>query len=211
MSVTERVAERSLRTARERAEAEVRTLVEAGLAVLRRSGAAGLTVADVLSEAGLSTRAFYRHFASKDELVLAVYEHENHRTQARLAPVLDAAPNPHAAFEAWVDQTLALAYEPRRARRAQTLWKEAVRLHESFPSELDAIAEGVLAPLVAILERGRADGTFPLARPTADARSVHAVVWDLVERRLRGDSTITLAEARAHVMRFCLAPLGTRR
>ena len=60
----------------------MRALVEAGLTVLRQRGAAGLTVADVLAEAGLSTRAFYRHFHSKDELVLAVYEHEAQRRYA---------------------------------------------------------------------------------------------------------------------------------
>jgi AcrR family transcriptional regulator len=55
---------------------ERRALIDAGIAVLRRTGSEGCTVADVLEEAGLSTRAFYRHFASKDELVLAIYEHD---------------------------------------------------------------------------------------------------------------------------------------
>jgi AcrR family transcriptional regulator len=36
-------------------------------------GLRGLSVDAVLDEAGLSTRAFYRHFESKDQLVAAVF------------------------------------------------------------------------------------------------------------------------------------------
>ena len=190
---------------------EERALVDAGLAVLRRSGASGLTVADVLAEAGLSTRAFYRHFASKDELVLAVFEGDNRRTVGALREAVDAATGPRAALEAWIDQTLALAFDPRRARRTLTLWREGVRVRRDFPAEFDAILAGVLAPLERVLAAGRADGTFPRAEPAADARSIHAVVWEMVERRLDGDTTLTLDRARAHALRFCLAALGAKR
>ena len=47
---------------------EQQALIDAGLAVLRRNGSEGLTVNDVLAEAELSTRAFYRHFDSKRAL-----------------------------------------------------------------------------------------------------------------------------------------------
>jgi AcrR family transcriptional regulator len=208
-TVAGRVAERTVGPVRARAETEARALVEAALTVLRRNGAAGLTVADVLAEAGLSTRAFYRHFASKDALLLALFDADNEAVRARLDSAIDAAADPRAALGAWVDQLLALAYTPRRSRRTQVLWTEGNRLQHEFPAEFARIAKAVLEPLERILESGRATGIFPLADPARDARSIHAVTWEIVEARLAGRSDdAALASARAQVLRFCLPALG---
>lgn len=210
MAFSERVAERSTESARKRASDEVGRLVAAGLAVLRRSGVAGLTVNDVLAEAGLSTRAFYRNFASKDELVLAVFEHDSRRSLERLRDAVGAKRSPRTGFEAWLDETLALVFDPRRARRTQTLWAEGSRLRREFPEEFDRIVAGQLAPLVEVLQRGRDDGTFPTTHPEDDARSIHALVWNLVERHLGGAEKLTRKQVREHVLRFCLSALGAR-
>ncbi len=207
MGVTERVVERSVQGARSRAEHEVHALLEAALAVLRRAGIDGLTVAEVLAEAGLSTRAFYRHFAGKDELVLALFARESERATARRADAVAGAVTPLAALEVWIDDVLALAYEPRRAARTRVLQSEGARLQREFPDEFTRIVRDELAPLVAILETGRADGTFPATDPAADARTIHAVVWSLAQSRLEGRSR-SVDSVRAHVMRFCLPALG---
>jgi AcrR family transcriptional regulator len=201
MSVAERAAARSLASRRRRAEDEVRLLVDASLAVLRRRGAAGLTVAEVLAEAGLSTRAFYRHFQSKDELVLAVFEHEARRRHAALEARLAAATSPRAALEIWIDEMLALGFDPRRARRTQVLASEGARAQADFPEEFAAIVAGAVRPLEAVL------GQIPGADPPRDAWSIYAVTWELVQQKLRG-APIDLAAARAHVLRFCFPALG---
>ncbi len=208
MKISEQFVDRSVQPARDRAEQEVRSLVAAALAVLRRSGGSGLTVAAVLNEAGLSTRAFYRHFASKDELMLAVFDQEQQASTARLMAEVDAASDPRAALAAWIDETLALAYEPRRARRTQILWVEGARLRAEFPAEFDAIVGGLLEPLVAILRAGRADGAFPLTDPDADAASIHAVVWNVAQRKLDGAAVPAREAARAQLVRFCFGAIG---
>jgi AcrR family transcriptional regulator len=204
MSVAERAAARAVEAQRKRAHGEVRALVEAGLAVLRRNGAAGLTVADVLAEAGLSTRAFYRHFVSKDELVLAIYEDEAERMHARLREQLARASSPRAALEMWVDETLALAFDAGRARRTTVLAREGARLQADFPTEFAGIVAGAVAPLAEVL------AAFPAANPERDAWSIHAVTWDLVQQKLHG-RPITRDEAKQHVLRFCLPALGLKR
>jgi AcrR family transcriptional regulator len=201
MSVSERVAARTVADRRRQAEDEVLVLLEAALTVLRRAGASGLTVADVLAEAGLSTRAFYRHFQSKDALVLAVYEQEADRRHADLQARIDAAPTPRAALETWIDEMLALGFDTRRARRTRVLRAEGGRLQADFPDEFAKILAGAVDPLVAVL-RG-----FPDADPELDAWSIYAVTWRLVEGKLRGDA-IDRPSARAHVLRFCLPALG---
>jgi AcrR family transcriptional regulator len=213
MTLAERAAERSIREVRARAEAEVRVFVEAGLEVLRRTGAQRLTVVEVLAEAQRSTRAFYRHFESKDELLLAIYEHDARASVGELLAEVTAAPSALDALTAWVDATLRLAFDSRRARRTRVLAAEAKRLQGEHPEEFGAIASAQLAPLVEALERGRADGTFPQAVPARDAATVHAIVWALVEQQLYGTGEMTIDEARLQALRFCLPALGatTRR
>jgi AcrR family transcriptional regulator len=200
-TVAGRAADRAVAAQRQRAEQEVRVLVDAGLALLRRRGAAGMTVADVLAEANLSTRAFYRHFASKDELLLAVYEHEARRNHAALREALAAAATPRDAVETWIDAMLGLAFDTRRARRTSVLFREGARLRSQFPAEFAAILAGAIEPLSETLEH------IPGADPRRDALSIHAVVWALVEERLRGD-VLTRDVATAHAQRFCLRAIG---
>ncbi|MGA7416454.1 MAG: helix-turn-helix domain-containing protein [Acidimicrobiales bacterium] len=55
---------------------ELRLLLDAGLVVMERNGYQDAAVADILAEADLSTRSFYRHFESKDQLLCALYRRE---------------------------------------------------------------------------------------------------------------------------------------
>jgi AcrR family transcriptional regulator len=208
MSIASRAAERSLTNLRARAEEEVAAFIDAGLAVLRRKGGERLTVADVLAEAHRSTRAFYRHFRSKDELVLAIYERESQASTSRLRARLQNAGGAQSALASWIDETLSLAYDAGRARRTHVLAAEAKQLQQHYPAEFAAIADAQMLPLVEVLERGRAGGDFPDADPALDARCIHAVTWALAEERLFGDSTLDLPAARAQILRFCLPALG---
>lgn len=207
-SVTGRLADRTVEAARERAEREVDQLLRAAIRVIGRRGASSLTVADVLEEAGLSTRAFYRHFTSRDELVLAVYESEQQRSVARLVDAVGAAADPRAAVAAWVDEQLALGFDGRRAARTRALAAEGARLRVEFPEHVATTLAALLAPLIGAIEAGVADRTFVAVEPALAARSIHAVVWELVQQRLEGAATLSLDDAREHAVDFCLRALG---
>src|SRR6476646_4064728 len=51
-----------------------RSLVEAAMALLDETGALHFTVQDVVDRSKLSLRSFYQTFASKDDLLLALFE-----------------------------------------------------------------------------------------------------------------------------------------
>jgi AcrR family transcriptional regulator len=78
-----RVVGRSLRTAQLRSIDRGNHLIRAAAKVLERTNGESLTVQDVADEAGQSLRTLYQYFASKDDLLLAVYE-EAMRTYAKL-------------------------------------------------------------------------------------------------------------------------------
>jgi AcrR family transcriptional regulator len=211
MRLSSQAVDRPLEARRARYEAEVEQLVGSALRVMRRKGYAAATVADVLGEAGLSTRAFYRHFHSKEELFLAVFERDSVESSRRMERRLAALPGPRERLVGWIDELLSLGYERARARRTRTFANEAAVLRAAFPSEFVAIQRAVYEPLLRILEQGLEDGSLPAAHPADDAGSIHAVTWALVEARLGGGGPPDLASARAHVLRFCLPVLGAAR
>src|SRR5262249_59600076 len=70
--VAEALADRAVADRRAAYAAEARRLIDAAFVVMRREGTIDPGVRAVVQEAGLSNQAFYRHFASKDALLLAV-------------------------------------------------------------------------------------------------------------------------------------------
>ena len=100
-------------------------LLQAARGVLRVKGVSGMTVRDVLSKANLGTRAFYRHFASKDELVLAMFTGAAAQEAERLKRRMASATDPLAAVIAWIDGRLDLAFDRRIAANLQALSTEA--------------------------------------------------------------------------------------
>lgn len=78
-----RVVGRSLQDATQRSIDRGARLIRAAARVLERTNGESLTVQEVADEAGQSLRTLYQYFASKDDLLLAVYEEAMH-TYARL-------------------------------------------------------------------------------------------------------------------------------
>ena len=101
-------------TARASNESERRAILDAALRVMRENGYAHAQLGDILVTAGLSTRAFYRQFDSKDDLLLALYRENAEATAARLRERVAAAGTPTEQLVAWIDETLSLGYDRRR-------------------------------------------------------------------------------------------------
>ncbi len=111
---TSGVEERSARQTLSRRGAdyadEVRRLLDAALEVMRRSGTGSRArVADIVSGAGLSNEAFYRHFASKDALVAALLDDGAERLRSYLAHQMEKERTPEGRVRRWVEGVLAQA------------------------------------------------------------------------------------------------------
>jgi AcrR family transcriptional regulator len=112
-------AERSIARARARSHAEVAGLLEAAWRVLERGGWWGLKVDSVLREAQLSTRCFYRHFSSKNELLLALMEDEVRRAMERMERTIARQEDPASQVQAWVEAVIGFAHSDRTAPRTR--------------------------------------------------------------------------------------------
>src|SRR5689334_17185687 len=70
----ERTIERRLSAARARALARSSRFLATALELVEESGRADFTIQTLIDRSNLSLRAFYQHFAGKEELLLALYE-----------------------------------------------------------------------------------------------------------------------------------------
>jgi AcrR family transcriptional regulator len=159
------------------ADDERASIIDAAYACLASPHPGPVSVAAILETAGMSTRAFYRHFQSKDELFLAMLRRDADAVARRLRRIADETPGgPTAQLTEWVSYLLSLAYDPRRRAHVIVLDSDEVRVAKGYreaSEELRVHREEILAD---ILRRGRSDGSFPLARPEMDAAAIHAVV-----------------------------------
>jgi AcrR family transcriptional regulator len=186
-------------------------IIDAAYACLSSPHPGPVSVAAILDAAGLSTRAFYRHFASKDELFLAMLKRDSDVVGRRLRRLAIETPGgPVAQLEAWIDYLLGLAYHPRRRAHVVVLDSDEVRMAKGYreaTAELRADRERILAD---ILRRGRDDGSFPLAEPERDAAAIHALADRAFAAPLQGvglDQDLLVG----YVMDFALRALGATR
>lgn len=194
--------------AQQKANQEVEQLLAAAEAVLSRQGYAGMRVDDVLDEAGLSTRAFYRHFRGKSELFLALFQHEAARAGDRLRKKVDAARSPVRQVEAWVAATLALAYDVRLARHTRVFLVERQVIAAEFPDEVIRCVRDQLEPLEDAITEGVVTGEFAGAQPKRDALAIHHLCAGLMTDRLLGiGGGLGRDEAVALATRFALTTL----
>jgi AcrR family transcriptional regulator len=195
--VAARIAQRTLASRAPDYPAEVRRLLDAGREVMRRCGTGSRPrVADIVAAAGMSNDAFYRHFASKDELVAAILEDGTERLRSYLAHQMDKASTPDGKVRRWVEGVLAQAADEESAAATRAVLWNAGGLGNALVS---GSPETVLATL---LEQPFAE--LGSASAALDASLVaHAVVGRLSDS-LRQGARPTKADTE-RITAFCLA------
>jgi AcrR family transcriptional regulator len=201
-------ATRAGRPRRFESDDELRILLDAALVVMERNGYVDAAVADILREADLSTRSFYRHFESKDQLLCALFRREADAAAARLRAKVDAAATPRAALHAWIDEILSFGHHRVKAARVSVLGSPGAMKAEGYVDEMRHASEVLTAPLEALLRDGVADGSFPLADPVADAPLVRSVVWAAAGLNPAREKATSRTEAARQVRSFCERALG---
>jgi AcrR family transcriptional regulator len=164
-------------------------------------------VATVLEHAQLGTRAFYRHFESKDQLVAEVFLEMAHAETRRLRKQMARADDPVEAVAAWIDARLDLAFDDHLKSDLRRLSTEAQSQMFASPELIQPAYAAMLEPLTEQLQHGVDQGVFSGIDPMTEALSIQGVVWANTERQwASGDSE--RSDVRRHTLRFCLRGLG---
>ncbi|MEV0673210.1 TetR/AcrR family transcriptional regulator [Mycobacterium sp. NPDC050441] len=156
---------------------ERRAIIRAAFTCLAEPHTGAVPIAVVLARAGLSTRAFYRHFESKDALFLAMQESSGKSLGGRLDQIAgdtDGAPAHQLAH--WIRVSFDVIHDARLRGLAVVLDLEEVRSAKGYQSVQEQWRLDRERSLAALLRRGRDDGSFPLTRPDRDAAAIRAVV-----------------------------------
>ena len=180
--------------------AERARIMDAAYRTLVANEGVTLSMTELLTTARLGTRAFYRHFASKDELLLALFRRDAGRLGERLAAV--ATGPPLTALAAFAEAVV----RPRSRHRLMSA--EAIRRAAGYSAESRRFHTETADRLAGILARGRADGSFPLADPRPDARWIHAALARAFEEQTSGNAPVPAVEAARQVIDFALRALG---
>jgi AcrR family transcriptional regulator len=184
-----------------------RAIMAAASEIIGELGIRGLSIAVVLDRAELSTRAFYRHFESKDQLVAEMFLEMARTEKRRLRRKMAKAANPVEAVAAWIDGRLDLAFDETTKSDLRGMSLEAQSQMFASPGLIQPAYAEMLKPLVEQLHRGLVDGVFHTIDPVTDAQSIQGVVWTSTERQwATGDCERT--EVRQRTLRFCLRGLG---
>ena len=183
-------------------------IIDAAYSCLSEPHSGAIPVAAILQRAGVSTRAFYRHFESKDELFLAMLREETDALSARLDRICaEAAGGPIDQLRAWISGMFGLIHDDQTRMHFTVIDSDEVRAAKGYRETREKAHADRERSLVGILRHGREAGTFPLTNPEEDAIAISAVVSRvmLTQHYQDGDG---MTRAQNRILDFALRALG---
>ncbi len=205
--MVELTIDRSLEGVRSNAAGEVRSLVEAALVLIRREGEVEPKVSAIVKEAGLHNQAFYRHFRSKRELLMAVLDEGVRILASYVEHRMASAGGPADQIRAWIRGVLEQALSDTGAAATRPFVLARGRLTESFPAEVSRSERQLTALLLPALQAAVANGELPRVVPERDAEALHLLAMGWVQAQLLSPGTAS-REAAAHLEAFAMAGLA---
>ena len=188
-------------------DAEAQTLLVAAWRVLERSNFETCKIERIMKEAGVSARTFYRYFADKDALLLALMRDEMSRSSRHLAAAVAAADNPVDKVTTWISAVIGAASDPRRSARAR-LFSAQQPLTRKYPMELAESTALLTAPLRAALDEGIASGDFPWADTERDTAVIYSLTGGEMSEALAEHPALNITDRTDAAVAFVLRSLG---
>jgi len=176
---------------------EVRRLLDAALAIMGTHGTtARARVADIVAAAGVSNDTFYRHFSSKDALVVALLEDGTERLASYIAHQMSKESTPERKVRRWAEGVLSQTREEAASTTLAVLWNGS-----SIGTGVTAGRHNASVPLAALLHEPFA--ALGSADPEMDASLVAHATLGKVADYLWVRTRPSRAETE-HITRFCL-------
>jgi AcrR family transcriptional regulator len=201
--VTSRVTaavERALDDRQREATEEVERILAAAVRVMERAAPEPPRVSDIVAEAGSSNKAFYRYFAGKDELILAVMERGVGIVMSYLQHQMAKEPMPHNKIARWIEGTLAQVADPQlisKSRAAAEQMSAGVNWLSADQEMLRPVRDLLIEPVTAL-------GSLDVDR---DVEAVFCCTAATLRRYVHSANRLGPDDI-AHVVGFCLRGLG---
>lgn len=191
--------ERALDERHREASDEVERILTAAITVMARVTPHAPRVGDIVDEAGSSKKAFYKYFAGKDELLLAIMERGVAIIVSYLEHQMAKETRPRDKVVRWIEGTLAQVADPHLINASRAVVEQMSATARTGP------ADAIMAPMRDLLIEPVTALGGPAPRRDADA------VFQITAATLRsyvGSREQPGADDIDHVVRFCLGGLG---
>lgn len=194
----QRALDRSLTEAKRRALTKSNGFVRAAMDLLEETGGLGFTVQDVVDRSKLSLRSFYQTFASKDDLLLALFEEAVASAADWQRGQMAKHDDPIEQIEVFLTSlwTGKLSAPVVRALAVYNLTLSATR-----PTELAHALEPQLEVLLEAVERGVEAGQV---RDDIDSRRLAEILLHTGNAAVHTTILQTGSQSPADVWLFCL-------
>ncbi|CAM3293210.1 TetR family transcriptional regulator [Mycobacterium intermedium] len=192
--------ERALDDRHRGATEEVERILAAAVRVMERVAPEPPRVSDIVAEAGSSNKAFYRYFAGKDDLILAVMERGVAIVVSYLEHQMAKESRPQDKVARWIEGTLAQVADPHLLSMSR-----AAAGQLAVATGSDAAAQELTGPLRDLLiEPITALGSADVDR---DVEAVFSCTTATMRRYLGSADRPESADVE-HLVQFCLRGLG---
>jgi TetR/AcrR family transcriptional regulator len=206
-----RTVARSLERARERLISKelavARAIVGAARTLLHETGGWDFTVKEVSERAGVSLQTLYRHFPTKDDLLLAVLEQTYIVGAAATEKMVNEISDPILKVRTAVMGRVMLLKSTMDVQRNAATVREHVRLAQIRPTDVEAAVRPQVLVIADALRQCATMGVLP----ARDAEREAEILWHLssfVYDRLAAQPESFDDEASADLIwDFCLAAL----
>lgn len=182
---------------------EVDRILTATVRVIERMAPEQPRVSDIVAEAGLSNKAFYRYFAGKDELIMAVMERGVGIIVSYLERQMGDETDPALKITRWIEGTMAQATEPWLVSMSQAAARQLSATANRQVGDRD-----ILAPLRVLLSEPVA--ALGGAAPEQAADAVFLCTTGTLRRNVGAGTRSSDADI-AHLVTFCLRGLAAGR
>ena len=159
---------------------------------------------EVVDRSGMSLRSFYHHFATKDDLLLALVEETVQRHIGSARKRVDAETDPVAKLKTLLTSMFGSQETDDPASRGLVLFQW--HLADSRTDEFAASISPYVDILVEILESGVADGIFrtDIGVPVMASLVIHTLV-SILDMRVLGVHLSDEAVTADDMVRWCLS------
>jgi AcrR family transcriptional regulator len=178
---------------------EVERILAATVRLMEEAAPEAPRVSDIVAEAGSSNKAFYRYFAGKDELFLAVMERGVAIVVSYLKHQMGKEATPAGKITRWIEGALAQVSDPHLISLSRAATAQLTTASRRIADE------ELVRPLRDLLMEPVSELRRP--DPERDADAVFICTTGTMRRYL-GSTELPHRDDVEHLVRFCLAGLG---
>lgn len=191
---------RALDDRQREATEEVERILSAAITVMQRASPDAPRVSDIVAAAGVSNKAFYRYFAGKDDLMLAVMERGVSLVVSYLEHQMAKEKTPVGRITRWISGSLAQVADPELIGMSRALVGQMAASDKRGLGEEDTMAAMRELLVEPIRDLGSTD-------PQRDADAVFVCTVGTMRRYVNSTDQPGHRDI-GHLVSFCLRGLG---